>query len=405
MKRFNVWVCHRRFGKTVAAVNEAIKQNLEEPLPDARTHYIGPTYSQTKRIAWKYCKQYSAAIPGVEFNESELLVRFPHGGELQLLGAEKYDSHRGIYSDFAVFDEPALHPPGVFDEVFRPALADREGGAIWIGTPAGRQNQFFHRYCDAQKFDEWQAQLWKITDTGAIALKELQSMRREMTDMAWRAEMMCDFSAGVRGAYYQAELDYLERNDRICAVPWDSELPVITSWDLGLDDQTVIHYWQQGGREHRLIDVDIFRNVGLADIIKQVKAKPYLYSRHWAPHDIHVRDYTSATSRFDFAANLGIDFEPNTANLSVEDGIQAVRSGLRKTVIDNSKCLVSIESLRIYRAEYDDRKGVYRNKPFHGPESDIADSVRYYFVNESTPNQGSLFGGPIDYSEENRTVI
>ena len=404
MQRFNVWVCHRRAGKTVAAVNELIKQVVTEPKPNPRCHYVGPTYTQTKRIAWQYVREYSRDIPGIEFNESELKAIYPNGGEIQLLGAEKYDAHRGIYSDFTVFDEPALHPPGVFGEVFRPALADREGGAIWIGTPAGRQNQFYHRWTDAARLDGWNRVMLKITDTGALPLKELQAMRAEMTEMEWRAEMMCDFTAGVRGAYYQHELDYLENNERITEVPHDPGLPVYTSWDLGLDDQTVIVYWQQSRVEHRIIDCDVFRNVGLGDIIKHVQSQPYQYAEHYAPHDIQVRDYTTAQSRIDFALGLGVDFTP-APNASVEDGIQATRQMLRKCVVDSTKCHDLIEALRIYRAEYDDRKGVFRNKPFHGPESDYADAVRMYAIAHHEKRQGSLFGGPIDYSAENRTVI
>lgn len=399
-----VW--HRRAGKTVAAVNELIRQCLTEPRPSPQCHYVGPTYAQTKRIAWKYLKEFSDPIPGCEPNESELIMRYPNGGTIQLLGAEKFDSHRGIYSDFAVFDEPALHPPAVFGEVFRPALADREGGALWIGTPAGRQNEFYRRYQDGKRLEGWASDMKKITDTGALPIKELKAMRQEMSEMEWRQEMLCDFTAGVRGSYYQAELDWLEKNDRLTDVPHDPAHKVITSWDLGLDDQTVIHYWQQVGREHRMIDVDVFRNTGLEVIARHVLSQPYTYESHWGPHDIFVHEYSTNQRRVDFAADLGLDFEPNPTNISIEDGINATRVGLKKTVIDRTRCFDSIEALRIYRAEYDERRGVFRGKPFHGPESDYADSIRYYYVNEGEiRQQGSLFGGPIDYSDQNRTVI
>lgn len=405
LKRFNVLVWHRRAGKTVAAINELIRQACICTKPNPRVHYVAPTYSQAKRIAFQYLKEFTHDIPGRTVNEGELRIGLPNDAEIQLLGAEKYDSHRGIYSDFAVFDEPALQPPGVFGEVFRPALADREGGAIWVGTPAGRANEFFRRWQDSSKLAGWMGSMLKITDTGALPIAELKAMRAEMSEREWRQEMMCDFAAGVRGSYYQDELDFLEKSGRICEVPHDPALRVITSWDLGLDDQTVVHYWQQAGREHRMIDVDSFRNKSLSVIAKTVLMKPYIYERHNGPHDLAVREYSTGTSRFDFAASLGLEFEPNPPKASIEDGIQATRTGLRKTVIDRRACFDSIEALRIYRAEYDERRGVFRNKPFHGPESDYADSVRYYYVAEGDIQQGSLFGGPIDYSNQNRSVI
>lgn len=403
--RFKCVVWHRRAGKTVAAINELIKQCLTETLPEPQCHYVAPTYSQAKRIAWKMLRGFTADIPGIAYHESELKIDFPHGGIIQLLGAEKYDAHRGVYSDFCVFDEPALQPPGVFGEVFRAALADRGGGAWWIGTPAGKMNEFYRRYQQAIELDDWTADMRKITDTAVLPIDELQAMRREMSEREWRQEMLCDFAAGVRGSYYQDEIDYLEREGRITAVPHDPQLPVYTSWDLGLDDQTVIVYWQCSTVEYRIIDHDVFRNKGLQDIIKHVREKSgYQYEAHYAPHDIAVRDYTTGRSRIDFASGLGLDFEVSP-NLSIEDGIQAVRSGLRRCVIDSSKCFDLVEALRIYRAEYDERRGVYRNKPFHGPESDYADAVRMFFVAHEDRKQGSLFGGRLDYSNENRAVI
>jgi hypothetical protein len=402
--RFKAVVWHRRAGKTVAAINELIKQCLIETLPNPQCFYVAPTYSQAKRIAWKMLHEFTHKIPDTNYHESELRIDLPNNGMIQLLGAEKYDAHRGVYADFCIFDEPALQPPGVFGEVFRPALADRKGGAWWIGTPAGKMNEFYRRWTDAQQLEGWSANMMKITDTAILPLDELQAMRREMSEREWRQEMLCDFAAGVRGSYYQDEIDFLERNGRIQSVPHDPALPVFTSWDLGLDDQTVIVYWQQGGIEYRIIDCDVHRNKGLSDIIRTLMQKPYTYADHYAPHDIKVRDYTSGQSRIDFAGGLGVDFTVSP-NLSVADGIQAVRSGLRKCVIDNSKCFELIEALRIYRAQYDERNGVYRDKPFHGPESDFADAVRYFFVSHIEQHQGSLFGRKIDYSNENKAVI
>ncbi len=404
LDRFNVICWHRRAGKTVAAINELIKRCLTETKPNPQCHYVAPTYSQAKRIAFKYIREYSAAIPGVVFNESELKVIYPHGGEIQLLGAEKYDSHRGIYSDYAIFDEPALMPPGVFGEVFRPALADREGGAIWIGTPAGKMNEFYRRWVQSRSMQGWYNDTRKITDTGALPIEELQAMRREMSEMEWRQEMLVDFSAGVRGSYYQHEIDFLEKNNRITSVPHDPALPVYTAWDLGLDDQSIVIWFQQGGVEYRIIEAKAWRNAGLGEIIKEVQSRDYQYDDHYAPHDIRVRDYTTAQSRVDFAASLGLDFTPAPQH-TVEDGIQATRAGLRKCVIDESRCFELVEALRIYRAEYDERRGVFRNKPFHGPESDWADATRIFFVTHQERRQGSLFGAAIDYSNENRAVI
>jgi len=96
-KRFTIAVIHRRAGKTVAAVNELIKRILTCPLTNARGAYICPEYAQAKRVAWVYLKDYLRPIPGVTFNESELLAKIPGGAEIRLLGASAADSLRGIH--------------------------------------------------------------------------------------------------------------------------------------------------------------------------------------------------------------------------------------------------------------------------------------------------------------------
>ena len=145
VKRFNVLVAHRRFGKTVWAVNELIDQCLRCPKPDPRYAYIAPFFNQAKDIAWEYLKRYTAPIPGATPNESELRVDLPGGRRIRLYGADNADRMRGIYLDGVVLDEPAQMEPRVWSEIIRPALADREGWAVFIGTPMGR-NAFHDRY-------------------------------------------------------------------------------------------------------------------------------------------------------------------------------------------------------------------------------------------------------------------
>ena len=135
LKRWNVLVMHRRFGKTVFAVNHMIKHALTCPLPRPRVALVAPTFSQAKRISWDYVKYYAGVIPGVTFNETELRADFPNGGRIMLLSGENPDALRGIYLDLCVFDEYGMQNPRVWGEVVRPALSDREGAAIFLGTP------------------------------------------------------------------------------------------------------------------------------------------------------------------------------------------------------------------------------------------------------------------------------
>ena len=141
-ERFAIIVAHRRFGKTVAAINDLIKDALTIPRPKVRVAYIAPYYRQAKAIAWDYLLEYTRDIEGVEYNVAELRADFPNGARFRLFGADNPDSLRGLYFDHVVLDEPADFPYRAWPTVIRPSLADRKGRATFIGTPKGK-NQFY----------------------------------------------------------------------------------------------------------------------------------------------------------------------------------------------------------------------------------------------------------------------
>lgn len=189
LRRFNVLVCHRRFGKTVLAVNQLIHRALSNPLRNPQYAYIAPTYKAAKRIAWQYFVDYTRHLPNVQANKSELTVYIerPHRidsttGEkdpdiikIMLIGADDPDDIRGIYLDGAILDEFAQCDPIVWGQIVRPALGDRrkiatdlgiyediagnrlEPWAIFIGTPKGK-NHFFRRYQSAKENENFVAE-------------------------------------------------------------------------------------------------------------------------------------------------------------------------------------------------------------------------------------------------------
>ena len=95
-KRFSVAVCHRRFGKTVMAINWLLREILTSPHPRAQGAYIAPTYGAAKRIAWVMLRDYAGVLPGVKFNEAELRCDFLDGQRIWLLGSENPDALRGM---------------------------------------------------------------------------------------------------------------------------------------------------------------------------------------------------------------------------------------------------------------------------------------------------------------------
>ena len=183
--RFAVCVMHRRGGKTVWAVNHLIKHALTCELPRPRVAFVAPTFTQAKRIAWDYVKYYAGVIPGVSFNETELRVDFPNGSRLMLLSSENPDALRGIYLDLCVFDEFGMQNPRVWGEVVRPALSDRQGAAVFLGTPAGH-NHFFDLLQQAKSetengSDQWYHKTVKASEINLVKAEELEAAQAQMT--------------------------------------------------------------------------------------------------------------------------------------------------------------------------------------------------------------------------------
>lgn len=194
LKRWNVLVIHRRAGKTIFSVATLIDSALRTQKAHARYAYIAPKRNQAKAVAWDYIKRMSLKVPDTVPNESELHVTFTNGSRITIYGADDPDALRGLYLDGAVIDEVADMKPHTWGEVLRPALADRHGWAIFIGTPKG-QNLLHDIYHEGLRDDAWYSDLRTYLDTGEIPDEEIESMKRTMSDAQFRQEMLCEWQA------------------------------------------------------------------------------------------------------------------------------------------------------------------------------------------------------------------
>jgi hypothetical protein len=200
--RFAVLVCHRRFGKTVGTVNEMIKKAVLNERKAPVYAYVAPFRNQAKRVAWEYLKYYTSPIPSRTANESELYIELPSrharspGARLYIIGADHPDALRGIYLDGVILDEYADIKPELWGGVIRPALSDRAGWAVFIGTPKG-QNQFYEMFQYAEKSEGWYSCIYRADETGVLPAEELADMRAQMTEMEIRQELLCDFTASA----------------------------------------------------------------------------------------------------------------------------------------------------------------------------------------------------------------
>lgn len=223
-------------------------------------------------------------------------------------------------------------------------------------------------------------------DPGYIAY--LASLTDDDLREAWLKGSWVGMS--VAGAYYSKQLSAARLTGRITQVPYDEMLPVHTWWDLGIGDSTVIGFFQVANNQWRLIDYHEATGEGLAYYAKILKDKGYFYGLHYAPHDIGVRELGSGKSRYEMAKALGINFEGHIDDngrfisavpmLSIDDGINAVRSRFSTLWIDEKNGELFVEALTQYRKEFNEKMGDYKPSPLHDWTSHAADMIRYWAV-------------------------
>jgi phage terminase large subunit len=377
-QRFACIVTHRRAGKTVACIHDLHRGATRSQKLRPRYAYLSPFLRQSKAVAWDYLR---AAIEpgravGASAHESELRIDYVNGGQVRLYGADNPDAMRGIYLDGVVLDEYADMDPRVWSEIIRPALADRQGWAVFIGTPKGR-NAFFELWRRSQSEPGWFSLMLKASETGLIPASELELARRDLTEEQYAQEFECSFDAAVVGSYYGKLMMRAEAERRIALVPYDPAALVWTSWDLGIRDATAIWFAQMVGREIRVIDYYEASGVDLGHYVREIHSRPYVYAGHIVPHDAQAKELGTGKSRLEVLASLGlrhITLAPLHRN---EDGINAVRMLLPRCWFDAGKCARGIDALKLYRADYDDKLKALRAHPVHDWTSHAADSFRY----------------------------
>ena len=392
---------HRRAGKTVACIHDLQRQAVRCPRVRPRFAYLSPFLRQSKAVAWDYLRaaMSAARVAGATAHESELRVDYPGGAQVRLYGADNPDAMRGVYFDGIVLDEYADMDPRVWSEIIRPALADRRGWAVFIGTPRGR-NAFFELWRRSQTEEGWFSMMLKASQSGLIPDSELELARRDLTEEQYAQEFECSFDAAVVGAYYGNLMARAEAERRVAGVPYDPSALVWTSWDLGIRDATAIWFAQVIGREIRIIDYYEASGVDLGHYVREINARPYAYAGHIVPHDAQAKELGTGKSRLEVMESLGLRPITLAALHRVEDGINAVRMFIPKCWFDAKKCARGIDALKLYRAEYDDKLQALRPQPVHDWTSHAADLFRYLALTLDRRTLLSGFHRRIEYGQQ-----
>ena len=368
---------HRRAGKTVAIVNDLIFGTLECQQRKPQLAYVGPTYSQAKRVAWAYLKDYAEPYLSKPPQEAELKVTLKNEGTIHVLGADNADSLRGMYLDGTVNDEYALFRPSVFSQVIRPALSDRNGWSVFVSTPRGKN--LFYDVCEQARKSpaEWFFLTLKASTSGIIARNELDALRRDMDPEEYAQEYECSFDSALKGSIYANEINLLFLEERLKTGLYEPELPVHCAFDLGFTDATVC-IWFQVDKQSTIRVVAAEATTG-TDIFYHIE-KLHQFAGEvgdiFLPHDARARNLQTGKSIMEQFLSEGI--RPRIVpNHKVRDGISAARKIFPRVVIDPDMTSDLVEALKSYRREWNENLSMFSDTPLHDWASDWSDAFRY----------------------------
>ena len=333
-KRFRVLVAGRRFGKTYLALLELLRAACA---PNRMVWYVAPTYKQGKRMAWNRLKQLTRPYWASRPNETDLNITLKWGSVIALRGADQYDSLRGEGLDFVVLDEYASMHPACWTEVLRPALSDRVGGALFMGTPQGF-NHFYDRYDRAQMEADWAAFQFTTEQGGNVSTEELANAARELDERCYRQEFQASFENLGQGRAYYA----FERSGNVLECRYHPGVPLIWSVDFNVNPMCSILAQRVGET------VYVLEEIVLPDSNTPAACEAFLHrTQHlWETESVTVQIYGDATgdsrntaaSRTDWKiirdffnvkkAALGASIRVGSSNPPVKDRINCVNARL-----------------------------------------------------------------------------
>jgi hypothetical protein len=392
MKR-GIAIWHRRAGKDVTCWNLIIYKSLQRV---GLYFYCFPTFTQGRRIIWDGMgadgRRYLDYIPPeliASLNHTEMKITLVTGSIIQIIGVEQIDRLVGTNPLGIVFSEYSIQNPMAW-ELFRPILAENGGWALFEFTPRGR-NHGWMLYDSARKNpNRWFCEVLTVDHTvrddgsPVITPEAIQEERDAgMSEELIQQEFYCSFEAAVQGAYYSEQLRAAWKDGRVTRIPFEPMLPTYTSWDLGMDDATGIWTFQPHGNEIRVLRYYQNSGKGLQHYIHYLKelreAQGFLWERHFAPHDIKVRELGTGVSRLETARKLGLNFTV-AKRMPISDGIDAVRRLFPKFYFDEEGCASGLSALAEYTKEWDSDTKTFEDRPKHDWTCHSADAMRTFAV-------------------------
>lgn len=336
--RFRVVAAGRRFGKSYLAINELAKFSR---YPNSRTMYIATTYRQAKTVIWEDLKSMLFAVKWIKrVNESDLTITLVNNSTISVRSSDNKDALRGSKYDFIVLDEFADMDPDTWFTVLRPTLSDRQGHALFIGSPKGR-NHFYDMWVRAGSETNWSAYQYTTLEGGNVDPDEIEQARRDLDERQFQQEYCAQF-VDYAGVIYYA---FSEEN----VVPYDpallknARMPLHIGIDFNIDPMSAIIGITYGDTLHVIDEVEIYGS-NTNEVAVEIKRRfPHRVMYAYPDASGAKRSTNGGLSDHIILNNSGFTVKTLRQNPPVVDRINAVNTalcnseGIRRLLID-PKC-------------------------------------------------------------------
>ena len=271
--RFRVVVAGRRWGKTALSRVLIIRASK---LPRQKIWYVAPTYRMAKQIMWTDLLE---ALPKrwiAKVNETSLTITLINGSRIELKGADKADSLRGVGIHFLVLDEFQDMSEETWTRVLRPTLADTGGHAIFIGTPKAYNHLFeLYKYGqDKTKKDKKQWESWQFPTITSpfIPEFEIEAARADMDEKSFKQEFEASFETMSGRVYYP-----FDRPEHVGQYAFNPLLPIWVGMDFNIDPMSAVIYQPQGSGELWAIDEIVQFGSNTEEMCKELDRRFWRY--------------------------------------------------------------------------------------------------------------------------------
>lgn len=339
--RFRCLVAGRRFGKSFLSINEIAKY---AHIPNRNVGYWAPTRQMAKTILWDELKSRLHAVKWISsINESELTIKLKNNSKIFLRSADNPDTSRGMSLDAAVLDEAQDIDPRMITEIIRPALADRKGSMLIIGTPKGIGNHLYDIYKDPN-FTSWQ---YTTAQGGRVDEDELQLAREMLDERTYKQEFEASFETYNNVLYWSFKTDNI-----VDTIPeYNNKETLYVGGDFNTSPISAVIGIRRGEHMYIIDEIEIF-NSNTHELVDEIKNRYPTNPIWFYPDASGARRQTSSQGISDHIILEQAGFRVITGRINppVMDRIAGVNSRLctasgARLLLINKKCKRIIETL------------------------------------------------------------